>query len=101
MELDDLTELREKIEEKLGGALPDHSRKAVVSHPESPNPVCFFEVDGNCFAQGSFWANNEFRIHAMNTIDPSEIMNESGSVNGIEEALGLVDRFCEIAQGAG
>jgi hypothetical protein len=98
MELPELNILRERIEAALSVALPDHARRISIEHGDSPNPLCFFEVDGTCFAQGSFWANDEYCIEAMNTLSATEIMNEVGTASSQAEALAVVMRFCRLAK---
>lgn len=97
MELPDLKYIQEFLENALQDAWPSHSRRVGISYPDSPNPVCFFELDGNCFAQGNFWANNEYRIEAMNNVDGTEIMNESGTLTTVSEAKAVIQRFCQLA----
>jgi hypothetical protein len=101
MELPDLDKLKKHIVTALGQALPDHSLRVSVDHPDSPNPLCFFQVDGTYFAQGSFWANNEYRIEAMNIQEATEIMNESGTVASAAEAIAIVQRFCQLTTSRG
>lgn len=97
MELPDLFALKEEVAAALQVAFPDHLQRVSVDHQDSPNPIFFFEVDGAYFAQGSFWANNEYRIEAMNTVEGLEVMCESGTVTAIQDAVSIVKRFCEIA----
>ena len=100
MELNELLNLRTEIEALLAKELSSYSRRVSVNYVDSPNPVCFFEVEGACFAQGSFWANNEYRIEAMKVFEPIEIINEAGLVTSIQEALSLVETFCRNALAA-
>lgn len=97
MVLADLIFLEKCIAAALHRSLPDHSQRVSVEYRESPNPLCFFEIDGLCFAQGSFWSNNEYRIEAIKTAEASEFMNESGSVATAAEAILVVERFCDLA----
>ncbi len=96
MELPDLDKLKEHLIATLAEALPDHSLRVTVDHRDSPNPLCFFEVDGTYFAQGSFWANNEYRIEAMNVQEAIEVINESGVLTSVAEAIAIVRRFCQL-----
>jgi hypothetical protein len=98
MELPELNNLKTQIAAALHKSFPGHAQRVSVDYPDSPNPLCFFEVDGQCFAQGSFWANNEYRVEAMNTQEGTEIINETGMVTSITEALAIIHRFCDLAK---
>ena len=98
MELPELNALKAHIVAALDEYFPSHTHRVSIDYPDSPNPLCFFEVDGRYFAQGSFWANNEYRIEAMNTREGTEIINESGIVISIAEAITVIHRFCDLAK---
>jgi hypothetical protein len=98
MELPELNALKAHLEAALREAFPGHAQRVSVDYPDSPNPLCFFEVDGRCFAQGSFWANNEYRVEAMNTQEATEIINESGMATSLAEAISVIHRFCDLAK---
>lgn len=97
MELHDLEALCPQVEGVLRRSLPGSSIRVSLEHADSPNPLCFFEVDGPIFAQGSFWANNEFRIEAMDTARGEELMNMSGEYEVMAEVLKHVRDLCDRA----
>lgn len=94
MELHQLQALRLQIEDILHCTLRGYAIRVVVAYPDSPNPLCFFEIDGPVFAQGSFWANNEFCIEAMHTGTVQELMNVRGEFQSCSQVLGYVRDLC-------
>jgi hypothetical protein len=97
MEFCELKSLSLKVEDVLKEFFSGYKIKVSVDHAESPNPLCFFEIDGAIFAQGSFWLNNEYHIEAMNTVSAQEIMNEHGEIKTVGQALQYVQGLCERA----
>ncbi|MCC6744823.1 MAG: hypothetical protein IT175_13275 [Acidobacteria bacterium] len=94
MDTKNLMALRNELEVILNSSLRAHKYRLSVDFPNSPNPLCFFEIEGPVFAQGSFWANDEFRIEAMNTLNGAEVYLNSGSYESVSDAISLVLELC-------
>jgi len=99
MELHELMNLRLKIEGVLTGMSGGSDVRVSIEYPDSPNSLCFFEVDCAIFAQGSFWSSYEFCVEALCTVSGKEIMNEHGEFKTEEEALPYVRELCNRANG--
>jgi hypothetical protein len=94
LELEQLQYLASEVEKRLGATLPGSGWSVHIGHPESPNPLCFFKIDQRpIFAHGSFWANNEYEILAMDTNLNLLTFEESGSATTPRDALKAVERF--------
>lgn len=94
MTLSDLQTLVPQIENQLRKTFTSHSIRVSVDFLDSPNPVCFFEVEGRFFVQGSFWLNNEFRIEAMDTHKGEALVEQSGRYLSFSGAVYLIDSLC-------
>jgi len=97
MELEDLQFLVEDFRKLLKMTFQNCDLKIDVDFPTSPNPLCFFELDCSLFIQGSFWANNEFKLEAIDLDDPSKHEMIEGTYNDRENAKSILRSFlCKL-----
>lgn len=61
-----------------------------VNFPDSPNPLCYIEIDVEVFLQGSFWSNNEFRIDAIDNRTGDVLVEMNGKYRDIDHAVEIL-----------
>jgi hypothetical protein len=101
MNLAELNTIADFLNESLPKMLLDHSQKVEIGYPDSPNPLCYFEIKGQYFVQGSFWSNNEYNLEAIDTEHLTGITSDSGTVSSPAKAIKIIQRFCKIVTGSG
>ncbi len=94
MNVNELAELKFEMDALISNLLGVRSARTKLCYPESPNPVLFFEIVVSCTIQGSFWANNEFRLDSLNS-DETELIEKSGSAASRPEAMKEIREFLE------
>jgi hypothetical protein len=100
MNLEELDTIADFLITSLPKMFLDHTQKVEIGYPNSPNPLCYFEIKGQFFVQGSFWSNNEYNLEAIDTENLSGITTDSGTVSNTAEAVKIIQRFCRIVTGA-
>jgi hypothetical protein len=99
MELSDLQTIKARLETILAEKFPSSDRRVSIEFPDSPNPLCFFEVTGTAIVQGSFWSNNEYRMQTIAASGGTEMLTSEGMVITSAEAIGKVEKFCSAIVG--
>lgn len=93
MNIDELEYLRVKSAQIFDDLPGKKSFRSELSYPESPNPSCLFETDGIFSVQGRFWLNKEYLIEAISNESDIGLIECSGVVDSLPEALQIILEF--------